>query len=156
MHIHCFTSILLHAFLWDVLCQKWRNKYAQSIIPNPHPSSLEKHHAGGFFIIDNKLQQCFQLLIINLLYVAPQISESIACLSMPQFMGTLSPHIIYYRYDDVIMSAMTSQITSLTIVYSIAYLSADQWKYQSSALLAFVRRIHRKPENSPQKGPVTR
>ena len=32
---------------------------------------------------------------------------------------------------------------------------ADQRKHQSSALLAFVRGIHRWPVNSPHKGPVT-
>ena len=37
------------------------------------------------------------------------------------------------------MGAMASQITSLTIVYSTVYSGADQRKYQSSALLAFVR-----------------
>ena len=61
------------------------------------------------------------------------------------------------RYDnDVIMGVMASQITSLTIVYSIVYLSADQRKHQSSQLLAFVRGIHRSPVNSPHKWPVTR
>ena len=35
-------------------------------------------------------------------------------------------------------------------------IQADQRKYQSSALLAFVRGIHRWPVNSPHKGPVTR
>ena len=54
------------------------------------------------------------------------------------------------------MNTMASQITSLTIVYSIFYFSADQRKHQSSALLAFVRGIHRRPMNSPHKGPVTR
>ena len=37
------------------------------------------------------------------------------------------------------MGAMTSQIISRMIVYSIVYSGADQRKYQSSALLAFVR-----------------
>ena len=37
------------------------------------------------------------------------------------------------------MSAIASQITSLTIVYSIVYSDADQRKHQSSASLAFVR-----------------
>ena len=60
------------------------------------------------------------------------------------------------HYDDVIMSAMASQITSLTIVYSSVYSGADQGKYQSSASLAFVRGIHRWPVNSPHEGPVTR
>ena len=51
---------------------------------------------------------------------------------------------------------MTSQITSLTIVYSGVYWGANQRKHQSSASLAFVRGIHRTPVNSPYKGQVTR
>ena len=46
----------------------------------------------------------------------------------------------FYHYNDVIMSAMASQIASLTIVYSSVYSGADQ----------------RKPVNSPHKWPVTR
>ena len=60
------------------------------------------------------------------------------------------------HYGDVIMDAIASQITSLTIVYSIVYSDADQRKHQSSASLAFVRGIHRGPVNSPHKWPVTR
>ena len=47
------------------------------------------------------------------------------------------------HYDDVIMAAMASQITSLTIVYSTVYSGADQSEHQSSASLAFVWGIHR-------------
>ena len=54
------------------------------------------------------------------------------------------------------MGAMTSQITSFTIVYSTIYSGADQSKHQSSASLAFVGEIHRWPVKSPHKGPVTR
>ena len=64
---------------------------------------------------------------------------------------TLATH-----YSDVIMGAMASKITSLTIVYSTVYSGADQRKHQSSASLAFVRVIHRGPVNSPHKWPVTR
>ena len=60
------------------------------------------------------------------------------------------------HYNDVIMGAIASQITSLTIVYSIVYSDADQRKHQSSASLAFVRGIHRGPVNSPHKWSVTR
>ena len=63
---------------------------------------------------------------------------------------------IRVHYNDVIMSTMASQITSLTIVYSSVYPGADQRTHQSSALLAFVRGIHQWPVNSPHKGPVTR
>ena len=54
------------------------------------------------------------------------------------------------------MGAIASQITSLTIVYSTVYSDADQRKHQSSASLAFVRGIHRRPVNFPHKWPVTR
>ena len=66
--------------------------------------------------------------------------------------------IDYYdkHYNDVIMSAIASQITSLTIVCSTVYSDADQRKHHSSALLAFGRGIHRGPVNSPHKWPVTR
>ena len=60
------------------------------------------------------------------------------------------------HYDDVIMGAIASQITSLAIVYSIVYSGADQSKHQSSTSLAFVWGIHRGPVNSPHKWPVTR
>ena len=60
------------------------------------------------------------------------------------------------HFDDVIMGAIASQITRLTIVYSTFYSNADQRKHQSSASLAFVWGIHRGPVNSPHKGPVTR
>ena len=80
------------------------------------------------------------------------------------------------HYNDVIMSAMASQITRLTIVNSTVYsgtererlslsafwgpyspykLCTDQRKHQSSMSLAFARGIHRWPVNSPHKGPVT-
>ena len=54
------------------------------------------------------------------------------------------------------MGAMGSQITSLTIVYSTVHSGTDQRKHQSSALLAFVRGIHRRPVISPYKWPATR
>ena len=53
------------------------------------------------------------------------------------------------------MGEIASQITSLTIIYSTVYSDVDK-KHQSSASLAFVRGIHRRPVNSPHKRPVTR
>ena len=63
---------------------------------------------------------------------------------------------VFCHYNDNIMSAMASKITSLTIVYSTVYLGTDRKKHHSSASLAFVRGIHRWPVNSPHKWPVTR
>ena len=56
------------------------------------------------------------------------------------------------HYNDVIMGARASQITSLTIVYSAVYSDADQRKHQSSLSLVFLWG----PVNSPRKWPVTR
>ena len=56
------------------------------------------------------------------------------------------------HYTDVIMGAIASQITSLTIVYSTVYSDADQRRHQSSASLAFVWGIHRGAVNSRTNG----
>ena len=59
-------------------------------------------------------------------------------------------------YNDVIMDAMTSQITNRTIVYLTVYSGTDERKHQSSGSLAFVWGIHWWPVNSPNKWPGTR
>ena len=66
------------------------------------------------------------------------------CLHRPliQFKNTLhgsGETLCLIHYNDVIMGAIASQITSLTIVYSIVYSDADQRKHQISSSLAFVR-----------------
>ena len=63
---------------------------------------------------------------------------------------------ILTHYNDVIMSAMASQVIIVLIVYSIVCSVADQRKLRSSDSLAFVRGIRRWTVNSPHKGPVTR
>ena len=60
---------------------------------------------------------------------------------------------LQWRHNEHMLS---SQITSLTVVYSTIYSGTDQRKHQSSGSLAFVRGIHWWPVNSPHKGPVTR
>ena len=68
--------------------------------------------------------------------------------------GVLVTSVVHY--NAVIMGAVASQITSLTIVYLTVYSGADQRKNQSSALLPLGRGIHRWPVNSPHNWPVTR
>ena len=82
-------------------------------------------------------------------------------LRLPRVRSKISPHwfklwlgkplqIQWLHHDDVIMGAIASQITRLTIVYSIVYSDADQRKHQSSASLAFVWGIHRGHRNGGQ------
>ena len=60
------------------------------------------------------------------------------------------------HYNDVIMGAVSSQITGVSIVCSIVCLGADQRKYQISASLVFVRGFQRWPRDSLHKGRITR
>ena len=60
--------------------------------------------------------------------------------------------MVFPHYDDVIMVAIASQITSLMTVYSTVYSGTDQRKHQSPASLAFVWGIRRGPANSPHNG----
>ena len=91
------------------------------------------------------------------------VAPTYRLISLIYFYGLLrwhyANHTLYrcqWHYDDVIMTMLASQITSLAVVYSIVYSGVDQRKHQSSASLAFVREIHRGPVNFPQKWPVTR
>ena len=66
-----------------------------------------------------------------------------------------SPQCRIIHYTDVIMSAMASQITGVSIVSLTVCSGADQRKHQRSASLTFVRGICRWPVDSPHNGPVT-
>ena len=68
----------------------------------------------------------------------------------------LSISVPLWCINDVIIGAITSQITSLTIVFSTVYLDIDQRKHQKLRVTGLVRGIHRRPVNSPHKWPVTR
>ena len=79
--------------------------------------------------------------------------------SNPDFFSFLDVIMAFgNHYDYVIMTMLASQITSLTVVYSIVYSGVNYSgvKHQSSASLAFVWEIHRGPVNFPHKWPVTR
>ena len=91
----------------------------------------------------------WQPVVFQSLVISPSHKDSV--LSSPPYVNSHLSH-----YSDVIMSAMASLITGVSIVNSTVCSDADQRKHQSSASLAFVRGIHRWPVNSPHKGQVTR
>ena len=89
--------------------------------------------------------------LAGLLWILSQIAKAFRATSIRHgFDMKMLDH-----YNDVIMSTMVSQVTSLTIVYSTVYSCTDERKHQSSTSLAFVWGIQRGPVNSPHKGPVT-
>ena len=60
------------------------------------------------------------------------------------------------HYIDVIMGAIASQITGVSIAYSTVCSGVEQRNHQNSVPLAVLRWIQQCPVNSPCKGPVTR
>ena len=90
--------------------------------------------------------QTFYTFLLNIKSKLSNIVENVPVMSGNQA----------YHYSDVIMNAMTSQITGVSIVCSSVCSGADQREHQSSASLAFVRGVHRQSVDSPHKGPVTR
>ena len=89
-------------------------------VPNKRPVLCTVSHIYFFFVIsiDIVSATCYMNF-----WVTPSIRASVL-------------------YSDVIMSAMLSHITSVSIVPSTVCSTADQGKYRSSPSLAFVRGIH--------------
>ena len=76
----------------------------------------------------NSIQPGYLYIYLYIYYILFSVAESVSS---------------SWHYNDVTMTTMVSQITSLNAVYSIVNSSADQRKHQSSASLAFVQGIHR-------------
>ena len=94
-------------------------------------------------------QCCIAMHICNVRDSQVLLKNSHCCLN------AVVCYFLISHYNDVIKSAMASQITSVSIVYSTVCYGADQRKHQSSASLSFVRGIHRWPVNPSHKRPVT-
>ena len=90
---------------------------------------------------------CSSLLLFSLIHITNSSRTNVVIPACTIFEA---------HYNDVIMGAIASLITSLTILYSTVYSDADQRKHQSSASLPFVWGIHRGPMNAPHIWPVTR
>ena len=107
------------AELW---CFRWFFTGTNGWVNNRHAGDLRRH--GAHYDVT---------VMINFsgIWITQQTNEN----AFPAFR--------LKHYNDVIMTTMASQITSLTVVYSTVYSDADQRKHQSSASLAFVWGIHR-------------
>ena len=123
-----------------------------TIVPNPHPrvcGTYNQELLTTLFVPDVTQWHCELDVRIEDTFLAHAYNYQ-------QWWWLGSSVALGDHYSDVIMVAMASKFTSLTIVYSTVYSGADEREYQSSASLAYVRGIHRWPVNSPHKWPVTR
>ena len=111
---------------------------------------------GDAFFYAGKSFRKVILGVWKAMWVYPRAMADHSSTERMYFVNRIWVYMPCIHYGDVIMGAIASQITSLTIVYSTVYSDADQIKHESSASLAFVRGIHRGPVKSPHKWPVTR
>ena len=121
----CWLTVLHHEPAQSVLKARSINTW----------SSLLDFTGPHFLRIIQTKYRCYVLRIVT-----HEVITSVLCI---------------HHYSDVIVSAISSQITGVSIVCSTVYSDADKKKW-SSASLAFVRGIHGWPVNSPRKGRVTR
>ena len=99
---------------------------------------------GTNFVVSSVASEVVQMTILASCWILPYKG--------PVMRNVWTSSWNFFHNNDVIMSMIASQITSLISVYSTVYLGADQRKHQSSASLAFVWGSHR----DRYKGPVTR
>ena len=118
----------------------------------PYPSGLLHWHCGNLTIAPVPAKQPWWIwintsceFIMNDCITTTKQSTTKPC---AYFLGyTVHPKRIITpgsktHYDDVIMTKIASQITSLTVVYWTVYPDVNQRRHKSSASLAFVWGIH--------------
>ena len=146
---------MLHIFVMSKLDHKEALRWDDSTIVIVWSPFLCKHISGTplsvrvYFSISWFL--CFALNLRPALCTGNTnqwpIPYDISIVLLLDFNQTISTPL--QHYNDIPMSTIVSQITSLTAVYISVYSRADQRKYQSSASLAFARGIHWWSVNSP-------
>ena len=94
---------------------------------------------------------------IQLRSMSQLVSKLLFCISLKCILLILLLHLLVneIHYSDITLSVIVYQITGISTVCSTVYSGAHHTKYPSPASLAFVRGIHRRPADSPHKGPAT-
>ena len=128
---------------------RWQSWLLECSSYSPHGSVPSKMYQWNKILMFYELI-CIMFCIINLMSITPWVGLFDVHVSFrPKF------HC-WFHYGNVIMGAIASQITSLTIVYATVYPGSDQRKIKAPRHWPFVWGIHRGPVNSPHKWPVTR
>ena len=123
--IDIFTSKSFHSrnSFEIVVCKRWpiclglRSLMpfdCPAVVSSVHTLPLESDHLGSLLLAGR------ETYLVQIGTVARKIGKPL------------------FHYSAIIMTAIASQITILTVVYSNVYLGADQRKHQSPASLAFV------------------
>ena len=136
-----------------------RCRYLQLCIPHTHQSSPRRYLAPV------SIQRPISAMWISIIKIRGSRERLSFIMRIPIlsrrhfYTETVPDHVdsfsAWYHHSGDIISAMTTKIIGVSILYSSVCSAADQGKHQSSASLAFVKGIHRWPGNSPHKGKVT-
>ena len=132
-----------HGFCFAVLCCGY------TLTDFPYPSGLLHWHCGNLTTAPVPAKQPWWIWINTSCEFI--MNDYITTTKQ----STTKPCAYFLGYT-VMMRAMASQITSLTIVEPTVYSRHRSRKTQSSASLVFEREIHWWPVNFRHKGPVTR
>ena len=108
--------------------------------------------AQNYYYFTDDAFRFIEVIPNNLLKVRLMFYTLLSVSNKSRFPHMNKPLPLQWRHRGPI----ASKIISLTSVFSTVYPGADQGKHQSSASLAFVPGIHRRPVNSSHKWPVTR
>ena len=146
----CFSCII---FNWISIQSfpEMSNKIVQIWSYHVHFLSNLISMALGLWIL-TKIKYHAQLLFMELMIKFLCI-VSVYVIIVPMVTWYWDCQLILH-YCDVIMTGMSSQTTSLKIVYSTIYSGADQRKHQSFVSLTFLWGIHQWLVNSAHKGLV--
>ena len=113
--------------------------------------NIKAPHYWPFVNERNHLQSMVSLYAESVfMFVATSSAQSETSFLFPNSKSGYSTVLLTNHYSEIIISTMTSQVTGVSAICS----TADQRKYESTVSLAFVRRIHWWPVDSPHKGPV--
>ena len=124
---------------WNIVNWKFRNKFQWNL----------KQHS--FICIQ---ENGFENIVCELaaIWSRPQCVKNVSTM----IYDGLAPHGIIMQIGHHYVTISSTPDTSVSTVCSTVCSSVDQWKYQNSASLDFVRGIHRSPVDSSHKGLVTR
>ena len=119
---------------------------------------------GKFYSRKNDFKKFFQMTIsITTFHTHTHTPHSRPPTPTPIAMTSHEPcglsirlEISFFHYNIIIMSAMASHITRLTIIYSAFYSGEDQRKKSELRVTGLCAEKSPWPVNSPHKGPVTR
>ena len=107
--------------------------------------SLKYTRVDGF----KHLMNTYEMIWVRILFISRYFSilfNSFPLVRFPDNPVYISIHCCLPEpFSDVIMSAMASQIATVSIVCSTVCSGADQRKHKISVPLAFVKGIHRSP-----------